>query len=91
MKYLCCVNYKASTIDKQIRELKYLRISDDLIESTARFWIDFWSSRNGSDSIFACYYIDGNTKALWSSKPCHKGKVTMQDKGDELLRAGFYS
>nr|QNO42660.1 hypothetical protein LNAFDGMD_00021 [Methanosarcinales archaeon ANME-2c ERB4]QNO43397.1 hypothetical protein PNFJDKBC_00008 [Methanosarcinales archaeon ANME-2c ERB4]QNO48235.1 hypothetical protein BHCKGNAA_00020 [Methanosarcinales archaeon ANME-2c ERB4] len=77
LKYLCGVNYKASTIDKHIRELKYLRISDDLIESTARFWIGFWSSRNSSDNIFACYYIDGNTKALWSSKPCHKGKVTM--------------
>jgi len=62
LKYLCGVNYKASTIDKHIRELKYLRISDDLIKSTARFWIDFWSSRNGSDNIFACYYIDGNTK-----------------------------
>lgn len=89
LKYLCGVNYKASTIDKQIRELKYLRISDDLIESTARFWIDFWSSRNGSDSIFACYYIDGNTKALWSSKPCHKGKVTMLGRVMNCLEQVF--
>jgi len=89
LKYLCGVNYKASTIDKHIRELKYLQISDDLIESTARFWIDFWSSRNGSDNIFTCYYIDGNTKALWSSKPCHKGKVTMLGRVMNCLEQVF--
>jgi transposase len=89
LKYLCGVNYKASTIDKHIRELKYLQISDDLIESTARFWIDFWSSRNGLDNIFTCYYIDGNTKALWSSKPCHKGKVTMLGRVMNCLEQVF--
>jgi len=89
LKYLCGVNYKASTIDKHIRELKYLQISDDLIESTARFWIDFWSSRNDSDNIFTCYYIDGNTKALWSSKPCHKGKVTMLGRVMNCLEQVF--
>jgi len=89
LQYLCGVNYKASTIDKHIRELKYLQISDDLIESTAKFWIDFWSSRNGSDNIFACYYIDGNTKALWSSKPCHKGKVTMLGRVMNCLEQVF--
>jgi len=89
LQYLCGINYKASTIDKHIRELKYLRISDDLIESTAKFWIDFWSSRNGSDNIFTCYYIDGNTKALWSSKPCHKGKVTMLGRVMNCLEQVF--
>jgi len=77
LKYLCGFNYKASTLDKHIRELKYLQISNGLIEVIAKFWLNFWKERNKSDSIFACYYIDGNTRALWSSKPCHKGKVTM--------------
>jgi predicted transcriptional regulator len=77
LKYLCGFNYKAATLDKHIRELKYLQISNELIEVTAKFWLNFWKSRNKTDSIFACYYIDGNTKALWSSKSCHKGKVTM--------------
>jgi hypothetical protein len=66
LKYLCGFNYKAATLDKHISELKYLQVSNELIEATAKFWIDFWSRRNKSDSIFACYYIDGNTKALWS-------------------------
>ena len=89
LKYLCGFNYKAATLDKYIRELKYLQISNELIEATAKFWIDFWSSRNKSDYIFACYYIDGNTKALWSSKPCHKGKVTMLGRVMNCLEQVF--
>ena len=77
LKYLCGVNYKASTLDKHLSELKYLQVSNELIEAIAKFWIDFWSKRNKLDSISACYYIDGNTKALWSSKSCHKGRVAM--------------
>ncbi len=89
LKYLCGFNYKASTLDMHIRDLKYLQMSNLLIETTAKFWIDFWSSRNKSDNIFACYYIDGNTKALWSSKPCHKGKVTMLGRVMNCLEQVF--
>lgn len=89
LKYLCGFNYKAATLDKHISELKYLQVSSELIEATAKFWIDFWSSRNKSDSIFACYYIDGNTKALWSSKSCHKGKVTMLGRVMNCLEQVF--
>ena len=89
LKYLCGFNYKASTLDKHQRELKYLQLSNELIEATAKFWIDFWGNRNKSDNIFACYYIDGNTKALWSSKPCHKGKVTMLGRVMNCLEQVF--
>lgn len=89
LKYLCGFNYKAATLDKHISELKYLQVSNELIEATAKFWIDFWSRRNKSDSIFACYYIDGNTKALWSSKSCHKGKVTMLGRVMNCLEQVF--
>ena len=89
LKYLCGFDYKAATLDKHIRELKYLQISGELIEAVARFWIDFWSSRNKLDTIFACYYIDGNTKALWSSKPCHKSKVTMLGRVMNCLEQVF--
>jgi len=80
LKYLCGFNYKAATIDKHIRELKYLQISNELIEETAKFWFNFWRSKNKTENIFTCFYIDGNTKALWSSKRCYKGKVTMLGK-----------
>lgn len=89
LKYLCGVNYKAATLDKHLSELKYLQVSNNLIEATAKFWIDFWSRRNKSDSIFACYYIDGNTKALWSSKSCHKGKVTILGRVMNCLEQVF--
>jgi transposase len=89
LKYLCGFNYRASTLDMHVRDLKYLQISNLLIETTAKFWIDFWSSRNKSDNIFVCYYIDGNTKALWSSKPCHKGKVTMLGRVMNCLEQVF--
>jgi len=39
--------------------------------------MDFWRDETGEETYFVCYYIDGNTKALWSSNRCYKGKVTM--------------
>ena len=89
LEYLCGFNYKASSLDMHIRDLKYLQISNLLIETTAKFWIDFWNSRTKSDNIFACYYLDGNTKALWSSKSCHKGKVTMLGRVMNCLEQVF--
>lgn len=46
----------------------------------AEFWLNFWNKKENfknKNTIFACYYIDGNTKALWSTKPCQSVKVTM--------------
>ena len=73
----CGYNYKNATIDKYLRELKYLQISSDLINCNARFWSAFWKQYDASDQKMACYYIDGNVKPVWSSKRCRKGKVTM--------------
>ena len=89
LKYLCNFNYKMATLDKYTRELKYLQISNELIDETAKFWINFWAQRKKSDNIFVCYYIDGNTKALWSSKPCYKGKVTMMGRVMNCLEQVF--
>ncbi len=72
-----------------LSELKYLRISEELIATTARFWIDFWAKDLGAETLFACYYLDGNTKALWSSKACHKGKVTMLGRVMNCLEQVF--
>jgi len=77
LAFLCGYNYKDAALDKYLRELKYLKVSQKLIVSTARFWLDFWRDRGQEKAIFVCYYIDGNTKALWSEERCYKGKVTM--------------
>lgn len=77
LAFLCGYNYKDGALDKYMRELKYLKVSEKLIIETAKFWMDFWRNRNQKDTAFVCYYIDGNTKALWSQDRCYKGKVTM--------------
>ena len=77
LKFLSGYNYKDAALDKYLRELKYLKISDQLILETAKFWINFWRTEQKEETYFVCYYIDGNTKPLWSSNRCYKGKATM--------------
>ncbi|MBC8394791.1 MAG: hypothetical protein H8E17_19765 [Deltaproteobacteria bacterium] len=77
LRYGCGYNYKNTTIDKYLRELKYLQVATDLINCNAGFWSSFWGRYDPVDHKLACYYIDGNVKPLWSSKRCRKGKVTM--------------
>jgi hypothetical protein len=80
LEFLSGFNYKAATLDKFTGELKYLQLSNDLIEMVADIWLNFCSVQGdfkNQNTIGAIYYIDGNTKALWSQKSCHKGKVTM--------------
>ncbi len=77
LKFLSGYNYKDAALDRYLRELKYLKISDQLIIETAKFWINFWRGEQKEETYFVCYYIDGNTKPLWSSNRCYKGKATM--------------
>jgi len=77
LQYACGYNYKDATIDKYLRELKYLQGSTELINCNAKFWSQFWKQYDSTDYKVACYYIDGNVKPLWSSKRCRKGKVSM--------------
>jgi transposase len=77
LRYACGYNYKNATMDKYLRELKYLQVATDLINCNARFWSNFWKPYDHADRQLACYYIDGNVKPLWSSKRCRKSKVPM--------------
>ncbi|MGP8319700.1 MAG: helix-turn-helix domain-containing protein, partial [Methanosarcinaceae archaeon] len=77
LAFLCGQNYKDASLERYLQELKYLRISDKLIAATAKFWQDFWQNELGEKTYLVCYYIDGNTRPLWSSNRCYKGKVTM--------------
>jgi hypothetical protein len=95
LAYLCGYNYKAATLNTYLNQLKYLQISQTLIATTAQFWIEFWRRRTRAEAaeaaepLFVCYYLDGNTKALWSSKSCHKGKVTMLGRVMNCLEQVF--
>jgi hypothetical protein len=77
LEFLCGYNYRDAALDKYLRELKYLKVSETLIIETAKFWMNFWKDKSKEETYFVCYYIDGNTKALWSSGRHYKGKVTM--------------
>jgi transposase len=74
---LCGFNYKQSTLDKMLRELKYLQVSERLIRADATFWLTFWRRYQKSFPYLVCYYIDGQTKPLWSHQACAKSYVSM--------------
>ena len=79
MKHCTGVAYKQSTITKHMSELKYLGVSEPLLMGQLPFWQKHWV---GQDEDFEaqkllCFYIDGNTKASWSTKRIKKNKVTM--------------
>lgn len=79
---LCGFNYKQGTINKFLSELKYLGISFDLLRDQVRFWQGHWQNhpKGKMELPILCYYVDGNTKALWSKKHVKQNKVTMHGK-----------
>lgn len=74
-------NYMDATLDKFLRELKYLGIAESLVRGQVGFWQQHWRlaglDPQSEHGPLLCYYVDGHTKALWSSKRVHKNKVMM--------------
>jgi transposase len=79
LEHFCGFNYKHATIDKVLRDLKYLGISEALLRDQIPFWQQHWPDFDGNLPM-VCYYVDGNTKALWSSKRVKQNKVTMNGR-----------
>ena len=79
LRHLCVIDYKQSTLTRYLSELKYLGISEKLLEKTVEFWDQYWGSERIplNDHGYQCYYIDGNTKAVWSSSRVKQNKVSM--------------
>jgi len=79
LEHFCGFNYQHHTLDKFLRELKYLGIAEDLLRDQIAFWQAHWRrlEKSGSGLPFLCYYVDGNTKPLWSEKRVKQNKVTM--------------
>src|SRR5438105_1481261 len=77
LEHCCGYNYQHHTLDKFLRELKYLGISDRLLREQVSFWRQHWQEFESSGLPFLCYYVEGNTKALWSQKRVKQNKVTM--------------
>ena len=79
LKHLAGFDYKQGSLTKYLNELKYIGASSGLLERVVTFWSKCWGSEMEelSHSAILCYYIDGNTKAIWSSKRVKQNKVTM--------------
>src|SRR6184192_4110821 len=77
LEHFCGYNYQHHTLDKFLRELKYLGISDRLLREQVWFWRQHWQEFESAGLPFLCYYVDGNTKPLWSKKRVKQNKVTM--------------
>jgi hypothetical protein len=78
LKHRCGYNYRQSTVTRYLSELKYLGASRVLLEDLPVFWHRCWASElEAAEGPLLCYYIDGNTKALWSSQRVKQNKVTM--------------
>jgi transposase len=79
LEHFCGYNYQHDTLDKFLRELKYLGIAERLLRDQVSFWREPWSrmAPPASGLPFLCYYVDGNTKPLWSSQRVKQNKVTM--------------
>ena len=80
LTYLAGFDYKGNTIDKYLREMKYLLLSGDILDKIAQFWCRFWENKTGSPIKQVCYYFDGYTKPLWSDYRVKQGKVTMMGR-----------
>ena len=79
LRSVCGFNYKQSTLTKFMAELKYLGVAEYLLRHQIEFWQKFWQKHpiGEMELPVLCYYIDGNTKPLWSKKRVKKNKVTM--------------
>lgn len=77
LRGFCGYNYKQATLDCFLRELKYLGVSQDLLCGQIQFWQKQWPRKDELQVPFLCYYIDGNTKAVWSKQHVPKHKVSM--------------
>ena len=79
LKEFCGFHYRQATLSKFLSELKYLGASRELLRRQVGFWQDIWRNELPLEDNLPvlCYYVDGNTKALWSTKRVKKNKVTM--------------
>lgn len=76
---LCGFPYRQATLSRFLAELKYLGLSGDLLRAQVGFWRGIWQDVAPLEENLPllCYYVDGNTKALWSRQRVKKHKVTM--------------
>lgn len=76
LTYFAGYDYRGTTMDKYLREMKYLRCSDFLMQRMAHFWYRLWEDTTASAVTQVCYYFDGYRKPLWSKYRVRKSQVS---------------
>lgn len=71
----CGTAYAGSTLDRFLRDLKYLGLGQMLVEAHARFW-QAHEPEAGTKPAALCLYLDASNKALWTDKFTRCGKVS---------------
>lgn len=71
----CGTSYAGSTLDRFLRDMKYLGLGQALVEAHARFW-QAHEPEADSKTAAMCIYMDGSNKALWTDKFTRCGKVS---------------
>lgn len=90
LRHLCGFDYKRATITKFLAELKYLGASERLLRDLPNFWQVCWGEDvSKAAGPLLCYYVDGNTKPVWSSKRIKQSNVTMLGRVMGCLEAVF--
>lgn len=73
----CGHGYEGETLERFLRDAKYLGLADPLMEFHAGFWLRHEPRVKGEEAPAAFFiYVDGSTKALWTDKFTKAGKVT---------------
>lgn len=90
LRHLCGFDYKRATITKFLADLKYLSVAERLLRDLPNFWQICWGEDvSKAAGPLLCYYVDGNTKPVWSSKRIKQSNVTMLGRVMGCLEAVF--
>lgn len=74
---LCGHAYAGETLERFLRDLKYLGLSDAMMNQHAAFWMAHEPRGEGEgEPAGFLLYIDGSNKALWTSNFAKCGKVS---------------
>src|SRR5256886_17574718 len=57
LEHFCGYNYQHHTLDKFLRELKYLVISDRLLRAMERFWTPYSQEVGAPGMAFLCFTV----------------------------------
>jgi hypothetical protein len=91
LEEFCGYNYQQATLEKFLRELKYLGISECLLRDEVVFWAEHWRQHQPvqAQEPLLCYYVDGNVKPLWSEQHVKAGNIKMLGRVMGCLEAVF--